>query len=263
MRIKPIPTDNAILIRNCKEIANQYAIENSILLGDLHLPCIKLTEIFGLFDKEKLKSFFVKFNGFPNPSIVIPYSTDNQELDYIMIFLQKTMKQNFGFVTYDIHEKQLNKYFEVSSFTSEFCMVIEKNNKPPKIESPFLYKASIKNLQNIDTFYKTIQAYPWNPIQLESGFYFYIEINKQIVACGGTHFETDISAQLGNIFVLEEHRGKQFGKQITIAITREILERKEFATLFVFEDNIPALSLYKKLGFRIYKPVNIYFCEKY
>ncbi|NHJ49089.1 MAG: GNAT family N-acetyltransferase [Asgard group archaeon] len=262
MKIRLIEHNETNLLNKCEVIANQYYIENSILLGDLHLPCIKLTEIFGLFDNDELISFFVKFNGFPQPSIVIPFNTNRQNFNHIMKFLQKTISGNFSIVTYDLTEAKISRFFTVEGYTSEYCMIINKKDIPPELESPLLKKVQDKNLESIDSFYKSIDAYPWNPIQLESGFYFYIEHNNQIVACGGTHFENKKSAQLGNIFVLEEYRGKQYGKLITTAITQEILSKKDFASLFVFQDNIPAFTLYKKLGFKIYKPVSIFFCKR-
>ncbi|NHJ41275.1 MAG: GNAT family N-acetyltransferase, partial [Asgard group archaeon] len=203
----------------------------------------------------------VRFNGFPQPSIVIPFNTNQLIFSQIMKFLQKTISGNFSLVTYDISETMISRFFTVEGYSLEYCMIIDKNDIPSELDSPLLKKVTKKDSRLIDLFYKSINAYPWNLIQLESGFYFYIERNNQIVACGGTHFENKKSAQLGNIFVLEEYRGKQYGKLITTAITREILSKKDFASLFVFQDNIPALYLYKKLGYRIYKSVNIFFCK--
>jgi GNAT superfamily N-acetyltransferase len=263
MKIRLIKHNETNLLNKCEIIANKNYIDNSILLGDLHLPCIKLTDIYGLFNKEELISFFVKFNGFPLPSIVIPYNTSLQLVNLILKSLKTILVGNFSMVTYDLAKGKINYYFPVQNYTSEYCMVIKKENIPPKIESPLIKKVYNEDSEKIDLFYKSIEAYPWNPIQLESGFYYYIELNDQIVACGGTHFENKRSAQLGNIFVLEKYRGRQYGKLITTAITREILSQKDFATLFVFQDNIPAFNLYKKLGFEIYKPVSIFLCENY
>ena len=102
----------------------------------------------------------------------------------------------------------------------------------------------------------------WNPNQLDSGYYHFIEINNQIIACGGTHFENPKLAQLGNIFVLEEFRRQGYGQILTTAITRKVLAEKEIATLFVNVDNIAAQKLYKKLGYKIHKKANLFICRK-
>lgn len=100
-------------------------------------------------------------------------------------------------------------------------------------------------------------------MQFDSGFYHYIVDDKQIVACGGTHFETEYSAQLGNIHVIPQYRRQGLGYQLVKSITWEILTRKEMATLFVAQKNYPAISLYEKIGFSTYKPVNIINCSMY
>ena len=114
---------------------------------------------------------------------------------------------------------------------------------------------------NIKDFYQSIKQYPWHEVQLESGYYQVIVVNSRIIACGGTHFETPLLAHLGNIHVLTEFRGRGIGKAITCSITSKILEKKRLATLFVSQSNIEAISMYRKLGFRNYKPVTLITCS--
>lgn len=122
-------------------------------------------------------------------------------------------------------------------------------------------QATPNNFERINKYYREINAYPWNPIQLESNFYHYIEINNKIIACGGTLLETQILAHLGNIHVNPEFRRQYYGGMLVSKIVKRILNEKQYATLFVQGDNFPAINLYKKLGFRVYKNVELYMCE--
>ncbi|MBD3190814.1 MAG: GNAT family N-acetyltransferase [Candidatus Heimdallarchaeota archaeon] len=263
MKIRLIRKQEQKLIDKCREIAQKNYLDNLVLIGDLYFPCINLTNIYGLFSQNnKLLSFFTVFRGFKELSVVLPVKLKSQLLAKIMAFLQENLPQQFSLVSLELKEKNLSDFFNITGFTSEYCMKIERKNTPRALPFSFLKKVREEDQERIESFYTTVGAYAWNEIQLESGFYYYIELNDQIVACGGTHFETPSLAQLGNIYVLKEFRRQKLGTILTTNITHDILAKKKLATLFVFQDNLPALHLYKKLGFEIYKPVHIFFCEK-
>ena len=141
-------------------------------------------------------------------------------------------------------------------------MTIEGVSNLANSQNTMAKKATLDDYSTINDFYQSINAYAWHPSQLESGFYFFIKDSEEIVACGGTHLETPDLAQLGNIFVHEKHRRKGYGSVITAHVTQEILQTKKVASLFVLQDNLSAISIYKQLGFRIFKPVSIFSLSK-
>ncbi|MHA2299003.1 MAG: GNAT family N-acetyltransferase [Candidatus Hodarchaeales archaeon] len=250
-------------INECINQAEKHYIDNLVLLGDLFPPCNKLTRIFGLFDNEELVSFLTIFDGFQNPSVVLPFRFHRDKLmGHVLKFLRETMPDYFSVVSFELSEKELALYFKIMDVSNENCMIVKRGTKIPQFTSHYMKKCLMKNVGIIDSFYRSINQYPWNPIQLESYFYHYIEIDEKIIACGGTHLETPRLAQLGNIHVLPAYRGKGFGKILVSSITRKILKNKELATLFVGRDNSIAISLYQKLGYVTYKPVKIITCNK-
>lgn len=263
MEIQPISKKERKLIDKCRQITQRYYLDNLVLIGDLYSPCINLTTIYGIFSQNnKLLNCFTVFKGFKEPSVVLPVHLSPKMFSKIMNFLQENLPSHFSLVSLEFKEKDLTNFFTITGFTSEYCMKIDRQTPLSVLNFPCLKKARGEDTERLESFYTTVGAYAWNELQLESGFYYYIELNNQIVACGGTHFETPRLAQLGNIYVLKKFRRQNFGTILTTNITRDILAKKELATLFVLQDNLPALNLYEKIGFEIYKPAHIFFCEK-
>ena len=63
MKIKLIPKTNLKLIQKCVELGETDYFDNIVLLGDLFSPCVKLTDIYGVFDENEISSFFTVFKG--------------------------------------------------------------------------------------------------------------------------------------------------------------------------------------------------------
>ncbi|MFX0015472.1 MAG: GNAT family N-acetyltransferase [Promethearchaeota archaeon] len=260
MKINLIPKTNQNLIDRCTDIAKADYFENIVLLGDLFLPCIKLTDIYGIFDNNNLISFYTVFQGFENPSVILPNNVlDNEAI--ILSNLYQTLPKEFMLVSFILKESDLNDYFTVTETHSEYCMISNQSKFRPHFSSHKFKQVREGDFSCVDSFYKSNKTLPWNPIQLESNFYFYNKLEDKIIACGGTHFETSDAAQLGNILVLPEFRRNSMGITLASTITREILKKKSFATLFVTQNNRPAINLYKKIGFFHYKPVSIFYCR--
>ena len=263
MEIRLIKKHENRLLKKCRQIAHINYLDNLVLIGDLHPPCIDLTRIYGVFaERNELVSFFVVFVGFHMPSIVLPVKLERSVFVEIMGFLREILPESFLLLSLELDEPNVSEFFKVGSVAFDYCMTIHAQDNPPEIHSSFLKKATIGDVDRIDAFYQTIGPGPWHPKQMESGFYHFIEKDNQIIACGGTHFETPRLAQLGNIFVLEEFRGQKYGEILTTAITRAILAKKEIATLFVRVENKIAQNLYTKLGYQMFKPANLIYCEK-
>lgn len=261
LEIKLIPKTNRDLIQRCVKIAETDYFDNIVLLGDLFFPCIKLTDIYGIFDNNQLISFFTVFKGFEVPSVILPNTLSRIEF-FIFSNLENIIQNEFTLVSFTLREQDLIDYFQIKDKSSEYCMITNQSKFSPKISKGIFKLVTKENFNRVDRFYRLIHTYPWNPIQLESNFYFFFGENDKIIACGGTHFETPDVAHLGNIIVLPEFRGRSLGLTLVSTITSNILRKKSFATLFVTQDNFPAIHLYKKLGFFHHKPVSIFSCQK-
>lgn len=260
MQIRRINNEDKETLLICEKKVSDNYLDNLVLIGDLHKPCIDKTRIFGLFDDSILETFFVIFDGFMIPSVVLPTNLSGNHFVLIKNYLNKILPNEFLFLTLEYNERDLADTFEINFTSVDLCMYLDSGNKLPEEEEIIVKKANELDFTKIDSFYKNLNVSPWAPIQFQSNFYHYIEIDGRIIACGGTHFETPRLAQLGNIFVTKSNRRRGFGKALTTAITKDVLSRKEFATLFVRFDNFPAQQLYKKLGYKIHKEARLIFC---
>lgn len=59
-----------------------------------------------------------------------------------------------------------------------------------------------------------------------------------------------VGGQVEGIYTVPERRGEGFGTRGTAEVTRWVLERSERAFLLVNDDNLPAIRLYERLGYR-------------
>lgn len=235
-------------------------LDNIVLAGDLYPPCINLTDVYGIFDKNKLVSFFTVFKGFTYPSVV-PLKSHPEVEKFILSNINQILSNDFTLVSFTLKESQLQNIFTITDRSAENCMIVDRSRFKSHEFSSSFKRVTKKDFNRIDEFYKLNQTYPWNLIQLESQFYFFFENENRIIACGGTHFETPDIAHLGNIMVLPEFRRQSIGIGLVSLITNEILKSKKFVTLFVTQDNLPAINLYKKVGFSQYNPVSIFSCR--
>jgi len=264
MKIKEISLKDEKSLDKCRLLCQNNYLENLVLLGDLYYPCLKLSQVYAIYnDCEEITACFTVFNGFKDPSAVLPYGLSREYFSLIMKFLQETLPDTFGFVSFDISEDQLEEFFKVEDQMSEYCMITETLPSPAHPIQTIAKKATPADYSRINDFYQSINAYAWNSCQLESGFYFIIEDSEEIVACAGTHLETPNLAQLGNIYVHETHRRKGYGQILTSIVSEKILQSKKIVSLFVLQDNTPAITLYKSLGFKVFKPVSIFSLKHY
>ncbi|MHA1366482.1 MAG: GNAT family N-acetyltransferase [Candidatus Heimdallarchaeota archaeon] len=263
MEFRLIDQQQHELLDSCRRIAEINYMDNLVLLGDLHSPCLEYTRHYGLFDSnDQLQSFFAIFDGFTLPSVVLPVKMEKSIFHQKMDFLLSILPQEFIILSLELLEEDLADFITINRCAKDNCMIIDNSKYLISSEFPHLKKVQQEDYERIDVFYKKLTHNPWNPIQLESDFYHFIEVENEIVACGGTHFETPKLAQLGNIYVLEEHRRKGYGSILTSAITQDILSKKDYATLFVYHENYPAIDLYEKLGYKLHKSARLFFCEK-
>ena len=109
------------------------------------------------------------------------------------------------------------------------------------------------DLEELLEFYR--QNYPGNwfdPRMLETGKYFCIRDDGNIVSAGGIHVYSPEYrvGTLGNIATHTLYRGRGFGSAVTAMVCRSMMGTVDHIGLNVRTDNPAAISCYEKLGFR-------------
>jgi len=110
------------------------------------------------------------------------------------------------------------------------------------------------NMGELIEFYKV--SYPGNwfdPRMLQTGQYFGIRINRQLVSVAGIHVFSPAYrvAALGNIVTHPDFRKQGFGFLTSARVCQSLLASTDHIGLHVKADNLPAILCYKKLGFEI------------
>jgi GNAT superfamily N-acetyltransferase len=93
----------------------------------------------------------------------------------------------------------------------------------------------------------------WLPSDaVSSGVYYGIRIGGRLVAAAGTHVVSPDArlAVVGNVMTHPDYRNRGFAKQVTSAVTQELLRTCDQVVLNVRSDNPPALAAYAALGYR-------------
>lgn len=95
----------------------------------------------------------------------------------------------------------------------------------------------------------------FNPDQLRGGVFFGIREGGGLAAAGGTHVlaERYGMAAVGNIYTAPAARGRGHGLAVTSAVVGALLDRGfDDVILNVATANLPAISVYQRLGFLIH-----------
>ena len=92
----------------------------------------------------------------------------------------------------------------------------------------------------------------YDPLQIQDGHFYGIEIEETLVAMAGTHVVSDQSrvAALGNVFTTVEHRGRGYAKKVSSAVCKSLMDNGiKLIVLNVGMDNAAAIQAYQAIGF--------------
>jgi ribosomal protein S18 acetylase RimI-like enzyme len=95
----------------------------------------------------------------------------------------------------------------------------------------------------------------WLPATaIAEGLYCGIRVGGRLVAAAGTHVigPTARLAAVGNVMTHADYRGRGYATAVTGAVTAELLRFCDQVVLNVRADNVPALAVYRRLGYQVY-----------
>ena len=95
------------------------------------------------------------------------------------------------------------------------------------------------------------------PYMVEQGVFYGLYEGIELVAAAGTHIVAPAEgvAAVGNVYTRRDRRGRGLAKQVTGAVTGELLERLPAGAVIalnVMRANAPALAVYRRLGYATY-----------
>jgi len=96
---------------------------------------------------------------------------------------------------------------------------------------------------------------------LARGPWYGVRRGGRLVAQGGIHLSLERAAELGNIVTAGTHRRQGLATQIVAALLRELLPTGKTVFLQVLEDNAPAITFYRRMGFRTLRSMVLAQCR--
>lgn len=128
-----------------------------------------------------------------------------------------------------------------------------------QFQDPNVNGVTVDVLSHRDTggilqLYAHWQDHFFEPYQLESGLYFGVRADDQLVSIAGVHnvSETFDVAAIGNLVTHPDYRGKGYAIATTSVLLRAVFERVGLVTLDVEENNVAAMRTYQRFGFEHY-----------
>jgi len=76
---------------------------------------------------------------------------------------------------------------------------------------------------------------------------------SHLVSAAYTWIETNDVAVIGGVLTQEGFRNKGYATSVVSILTQDVIKRGKVASLYVREDNAPAIYVYKKIGFKEYE----------
>lgn len=97
----------------------------------------------------------------------------------------------------------------------------------------------------------------FGPYMVEQGVFYGLYEGAELVASAGTHIvaPSEGVAVVGNVYTRRDRRGRGYARQVTGAVTDELLKHMPAGTLLalnVIQANAPALAVYRRLGYVTY-----------
>lgn len=241
-------SDRPELIQNCIRLAASNPQKNVLLLADLYSPHLELSDIYIMLQKGKAVDFSTVYRGFPNPSLVlgISASTKLRLLDYVL----PRMKGGFTCIC---EPKELNLFEDKATIVDEhyeYQMILEGQAKREEAMAEIKAELVLQaELGKLDRFLRENGASAWLPVQFQSGPYYCVKLEDEIVSVAGVHFVTPEIAQLGNIVTAKSHRKRGYATHSTYTLVSALHSDGKLISLFVAEDNGQAVEVYERIGF--------------
>lgn len=160
---------------------------------------------------------------------------------------------------------QVNKPLEI---TMDYAMLVRAKEKPiPSLTSIDGFRSQQSSLKDYTDLLPLQIAYekeevvlPGHSIQIQQTKQYLKEsLNNQLcvhgryqntlITKGMTNVRGRTLDQIGGVYTLPEYRNRGLGKRTMIELIRLIHQQEKDASLFVKNYNIPAISLYTRIGF--------------
>lgn len=89
------------------------------------------------------------------------------------------------------------------------------------------------------------------------GEFFGVRIAGRIAAMAGVRMQQEGFAEMSGVCAHPDFRGRGLARQLSVFVTRRIMERGETPYLHAWARNAPAIRLYESIGYELRTPMNV------
>ncbi len=243
------------VVRELEE--NELGVIEEYALGNprLHVLVLKdirrergATDFYGVWIDYALKGFMVVYKGFKNfYSVIIEGENKNAikalAARYMEVYGSRPAVIHVGIEYASIVEEIV----EPTSTYKYYVMLLEKNWCRRIFTLPYgeIIRLDDKALGNLE-YSPEVEA---RLRRLEEPYG--VVMDSKIIGVGGYCAREPEAYMICGVYVEPQHRGKGIGKAISSHLVENALKNTNTVTLWVREDNYPAIKIYVDIGFKI------------
>lgn len=243
-----------LAVARARELVDELPLVDNLLVhADLTPPLAERTRVFlGFSPAGDLKAVGTSYLGFGRPALGLALVGEKWDLEVAKALLGK-MRDGIDLpavaIDSELREEAYAAVFQVKTRHAELHYLLRPTAALAVPDGVPIERVAKTDLARLDAFLRRHGATAWSAESFETGPYFWVRENDEVVAAAGVHFETPFVGQIANVLVRESHRRRGLAKAVTAAVARRIRERGKVVSLFVREDNTAARRLYEHMGF--------------
>jgi ribosomal protein S18 acetylase RimI-like enzyme len=247
---------NLINIRD-KKILAEYFRKDPFLhlycLGDLDDFFWSKTTCYGVLIGKSVDKVVLVYNGGSMPVLLALSQPGQLDKEYINQLIQLLPDQFYAHLSPSV-EESFSSTFTISDYGDHYKMGLQDPSRIEKVNTENTCPLTEIDLEEIQSLYQS--SYPGNafdPRMLLTRQYVGYRRDGRLLSIGGVHVYSPAFrvAALGNITTHPEYRNQGLGRTVTAKLCLFLQESVDVIGLNVKQDNSPALSLYRSLGFEI------------
>ena len=219
-------------------------------IGDLEPGLFAQCQWFGAEDDGRLQALALFFTGLNPPALFTMGDADG-----VAAILASALQPERAYFTCRAeHLPVVEAFYDLGKVEEMFRMTIAPADFHP-FPGPTV-KLDLSHLDALRQLYRLGGGDAFAPYQLRDGVYYGVEADGQLVSVAGTHLVSPTFgvAAVGNIFTHPDHRRRGYATACTSRVVEDLLAQGLDVVLNVNRENIEAIGVYKKLGFRRYCP---------
>ncbi len=222
-------------------------------LGDLDDFFWSKTTCYGVLTGKSVDKVVLLYRGGAMPVLLALSQPGQLEKEYINQLIQLLPDQFYAHLSPGI-ENFFSSTFAISDYGCHYKMGLQDPSRLEKVNTENTCPLTEIDLEEIQSLYQS--SYPgnaFNPRMFLTQQYIGYRRDGRLLSIGGVHVYSPAFrvAALGNITTRPEYRNQGLGRAVTAKLCLFLQKNVDIIGLNVKQDNSPALSLYRSLGFKI------------